>query len=98
MGLEKGYRLVFRVHAIRRMFERRISDEDVRHVLKTGEVIQSYADDSPYPSRLILGFCGTRPIHALVADNNEDHETIVITVYEPDPAHWDPTYRRRKKP
>ncbi len=28
-------RLVFRVHPIQRMFERKISPEDVRHVLKT---------------------------------------------------------------
>jgi len=42
-------RLVFRVHAIRRMFERRISDEDIRYILQTGEVIENYLDDSPYP-------------------------------------------------
>jgi hypothetical protein len=79
------------------MFERRISDEDVQSVLETGEAIENYLDNSPYPSRLILGFCGSRPIHILVADNNKDQETIVITVYEPDPAQWDPTFRRRKR-
>jgi len=50
-------RLVFRVHAIQRMFQRRISeDDDVRHILSTGEVIEAYPNDTPYPSNLILGW------------------------------------------
>lgn len=89
-------RLVFRVHAIRRMFERRINDEDVRRVLVTGEVIEKYPDDHPYPSYLAVGFCGPRAIHVVAADNQEDQETVVITVYEPDPAQWDPMFRRRQ--
>ena len=89
-------RLVFRVHAIQRMFERRITEDDVSHVLATGEVIESYENDTPYPSRLILGYCGSRPLHVVVADNQEDRETIVITAYEPEPAQWDSSFRRRK--
>jgi hypothetical protein len=48
-------RLVFRVHAIQRMFQRQISKDDVRHVLETGDIIEEYLDDVPYPSRLVLG-------------------------------------------
>lgn len=91
-------RLVFRVHAIQRMFQRRIGDEDVRHVLMTGEVIEEYPNDTPYPSRLVLGWRGARPLHVVVADNPDSQETIVITVYEPDPEQWEPDFRRRKKP
>ena len=36
--------LVFRVHAIQRMFQRRISREDVRLVVATGETIETYSD------------------------------------------------------
>ncbi|MBI2917323.1 MAG: DUF4258 domain-containing protein [Chloroflexi bacterium] len=39
-------RQTFRGHAIRRMFKRGISVDDVRHVLATGEVIEDYPDDS----------------------------------------------------
>ncbi|HYP42224.1 MAG TPA: DUF4258 domain-containing protein [Chloroflexia bacterium] len=88
-------KLVFRTHAIRRMLERGISIEDVRHVLYTGEVIEDYPKDFPYPSRLMLGWSGTRPIHVVAAYNAIDSETIVITVYEPDPAQWDADFRRR---
>ena len=84
------------MHAIDRMIERRISDEVIHHVLRAGETIENYPDDRPYPSRLVLGFFNERPVHIVVADNNEDGETIVITVYEPDPELWENNFRRRK--
>ena len=89
-------RLVFRVHALRRMFETQIGVEDVRRVLTTGETIEDYPEDTPYPSRLMLGWCGTRPLHVVAADNAEADETIVITVYEPDAAQWESNFKRRK--
>lgn len=90
-------RLVFRVHAIQRMFERHFSEEEVRQGLASAEVIEEYPDDKPYPSRLVLGRVGSRPIHLVVADNDDDQETIVITVYDPDPEQWEADFKRRKK-
>jgi hypothetical protein len=89
-------KLVFRVHAIRRMFERGITISDVRDVLDNGEVIEDYPTDFPYPSRLVLGWRGVRPIHVVAADNQSAGETIVVTVYEPDSQQWDPDFKRRK--
>lgn len=89
-------RLVFRVHALQRMFQRSIHAEDVRHVLETGKTVERYPDDHPYPSRLVLGWVGARPIHVAVADNDAQQETIAITVYEPDAAHWEPGFERRR--
>lgn len=91
-------RLVFRVHAIKRMYERNVSDEEVRNVVATGEPVEEYPDDTPYPSRLVLGWQGSRPLHVVVADNVNDEENIVITVYEPDLKEWEPDFKRRKKP
>ena len=86
-----------RVHAIRRMFERRFTEENVRDVLADGEVIENYPHDKPYPSRLVLGFCGGRPMHVVAADNKADGETIVVTVYEPDTDAWEADFKRRKR-
>jgi hypothetical protein len=36
-----------------------------------------------------------RPLHVVAAYNDADGETIVITVYEPDPALWSDDFRRR---
>ncbi len=89
-------RLVFRVHAVERMFERQISEADVREILTRGETIEAYPQDTPYPSRLMLGWCKGRPLHVVAADNAEEQEIIVITVYEPDPEQWEPGFRRRR--
>lgn len=88
--------LIFRVHAIKRMFQRRVSKDDVRQVLETGETIETYPHDTPYPSRLVLGWRNARPLHVVAADNVQIGETIVITAYEPDPGEWEPGFKRRK--
>lgn len=89
-------KLIFRGHALRRMFQRRVGIEEVRQVLATGETIESYPQDVPYPSRLVLGWRANRPLHVVVADNREAEEIIIITVYEPDAALWDADFKRRK--
>jgi hypothetical protein len=58
-------------------------------------VIEDYANDLPYPSRLILGWSERRPIHIVAAYDAVDQTEIVITVYEPDPTQWDKAFRRR---
>lgn len=87
---------VFRVHALRRMVERRVSDVDVRGAVENGEVIEDYPDDIPYPSQLILAHISGRPLHVVIARNADADEVIVITVYEPDPEQWDDEFKRRQ--
>ncbi len=94
MAFEK---LVFRIHAIQRMFARGITVDDVRHVLKTGEIIEEYPEDLPYPSYLMLGWKGSEPIHVVAADNKESEETIIITAYRPSDNEWEDGFKRRKK-
>ena len=89
--------IIYRIHAIQRMFERRISEENVRQVLRSGEMIEDYSDEMPFPSRLMLGRRGNRPLHVVVAENTNEDETTVITVYEPDPSQWKSNSRDRKK-
>lgn len=80
------------------MAERGISLDDIRQVLESGEVIESYPGDRPYPSRLILGYAGDRPLHVVAAEADDLNRTIIVTVYEPDPALWEPEFRQRRKP
>ena len=47
--------LRFSRHVIQRMFEHGISVDAVVETLITGETVEEYADDTPYPSRLLLG-------------------------------------------
>ena len=89
--------MIFRIHAIQRMFERRVSEETVRQVLQSGEMIEDYSDDMPSPGGLILGRCGNRPLHVVMAENSQEDELVVITIYEPDPAQWKSGSRDRKR-
>ena len=71
--------------------------EEVFEAVQTGEVIESYEDDKPYPSALVYGRTSRdRPIHLVCAYAEEEDMAIVITVYEPDPSRWI-DYRRRRQ-
>jgi hypothetical protein len=91
-----GDLVIYRVHALRRMFERAISEPDIRRVLNSGEEIETYSLDQPYPSRLLLGFVKTMPIHVVAAYNATDDQTIIVTVYRPDPLRWTADFRTRR--
>lgn len=89
--------LIFRIHAIQRMFQRRISEENVRQVLQQGEMIEDYSEEMPHPGGLLSGKIGKRSLHVVVAENRPDNERIIITAYEPDPSQWQPGSKDRKK-
>ena len=88
-------KLIFRQHAIRRMFERGIGVLDVEHVLIHGRVIEDYPADTPYPSQLLLGRSSGKDLHLVAAVNGE--ERIIVTVYEPDPSLWSTDFSTRRK-
>jgi len=89
--------MIFRIHAVQRMFERRIQVENVRQVLQSGEMIEDYSEDMPDPGRLLSAKRGQRPLHVVMAENTKEGELVVITVYEPDRAQWKPGFRNRKE-
>jgi hypothetical protein len=92
----KNSKLLFRVHAVQRMFERNISAKKVSQALQSGEIIEDYSSEMPEPSRLILGFQGKRPIHVVTSVNPETNETTIITVYVPDPDKWNKDFKSRR--
>ena len=89
-------KILFRVHAVQRMFERNISAKKVSQALQAGETIEDYSTEMPEPSRLILGFQGKRPFHVVASDSQENNITTIITVYIPDPDKWNRDFRSRR--
>ena len=89
-------KLIFRFHALARMFERNISAQDVIDTIKFGKVIETYSSDKPYPSCLRLGFIEGRAIHIVTADVTESNEIVILTVYEPDTNKWYSGFEKRK--
>lgn len=85
----------FTIHGFERCAERRISPEDVRRAILSGEIIEAYSEDKYGPSCLILGVgkdgkilhiqCSIRPVW-------------IITAYDPtlSPHKWDKDFKRRR--
>jgi len=90
-------KLVFRQHAVERMFERGITVEDVTDTLDSGKIIEGYPTDSPYPSALWLGFVRQAPLHVVAADNVHFGERIISTAYRPGHEQWIGGWTTRRK-
>ncbi len=90
------YRVIYQRHAVERMAQRGVSEEVVMHILLTGETIQVYPDDTPFPSELLLGWQDRRPLHVVVATDTIQLRKIVITVYEPNLDQWEADFKRKK--
>ncbi|MBI5352446.1 MAG: DUF4258 domain-containing protein [Chloroflexi bacterium] len=89
-------KVLFRVHAVQRLFEREISAKKVRQALENEDVVEDYSEEMPEPSRLLLGFQGKRPFHVVTSENPEEKIVTVVTVYIPDPNKWKKDYRSRR--
>ncbi|MBV8054037.1 MAG: DUF4258 domain-containing protein [Deltaproteobacteria bacterium] len=77
------------------MAERALRVAQVQWVVESGEIIESDLNDVPYPSYLILGFLGDKPLHVVVGVEAANQRCYVVTVYEPDPGRWSSDFRRR---
>ena len=86
---------IYRIHAVERMFQRDISENDVENAVVHGEIIEEYPDDEPYPSYLTLHFDQEGALHVVYA--KEDQKRIIITAYRPDPNKWSSDFRQRRK-
>ena len=78
------------------MMQRGITRAQVRQAILSGEVIEDYPHDSPYPSALLLAFAGERPLHVVVALDAASDYAYVITAYEPGLDRFEPDFRTRR--
>ncbi len=88
--------LVFSSHAVRRIFARRISEAEVEIAIDRGTIIESYPDDTPFTSYLVLDFIDGSPIHVVYSIDESTNIIYVITAYNPDRAIWENNFSLRK--
>lgn len=83
-------------HSSERCRQRGIKKCDIRNAVMTGEIIEQYPDDFPFPSCLIRGFSSKDSIiHVVMSD--EGTGSRIITAYFPDAEKWDDDFRIRKE-
>lgn len=84
-------------HADEEAYNDTLSLEEIYSSVLTGEIIEQYPDDKPYPSCLIYGKnTKNEPIHSVWAYNIKTKASVLITVYRPDPDRWIDWKIRRK--
>lgn len=84
------------MHAAKRLEQRGIATDDLLSCIKSGEIIEQYPTDYPFPSCLVLGkSTGKQIIHVVVGCNMS--ELWIVTAYYPDPTKWETDYRTRKE-
>lgn len=88
-------KVLYSAHAVTQMFKRGIGEEDIEYALNHGSIIMEYPDDVPYPSYLILGKIGERPLHVVYAIN-EAGDKIIITAYHPDKELWNIDFTEKR--
>lgn len=82
-------------HASDRFRQRKLKMHDIKSALMSGEIIEQYPDDFPFPSCLILGYNDdNKPIHIVMSD--EGSSSNIITAYVPDNENWEVDYKTRK--
>jgi hypothetical protein len=79
------------------MFARAIEVDEVKAACLHGEIIESYADDKPFPSFLVLATVKGKAIHVVVAQDQDSRACIVVTTYIPDLKIWENNFKTRKK-
>lgn len=85
-----GDMLHFRVQALRRMAERRVSTGGIRQILAGGDAVVAFPDEG---ERVVLGWAGGCPLHVQAADR--PGATLVLSAYEPQARLWTGGFRWR---
>ena len=74
-----------------------LSFDEIFSSIISGEIIEDYPKDKPFPCALVLGFnFKNEPIHSVWGYNPENGWAVLITVYRPDPNRWINWKIRRK--
>lgn len=65
------------------------------NAISSGEIIEDYPDDYPFPSCLILGKSNDRVIH--IVASIDDGMIYIITAYVPSAEKWEAGWKTRKE-
>lgn len=83
-------------HAEMRRRQRGISIPNIKQAILSGEIIEDYPDDYPYPSCLILGHTEQAiPLHLVCGLGGGT--LFVITAYQPSEDKWESDWKTRKE-
>jgi hypothetical protein len=83
------------LHALKRLRKRKILSEAVVSAVLSGEIIEQYPDDKPFPSCLIFNNDYENPLHVVISSDNKG--VYLITEYCPNIDEWESDFKTRKE-
>ena len=86
--------VVMTQHFFEKIRSRGILLSDVKAAIVSGIVVETYPDDFPHPSALILGYSDNKPLHVVVGVGGGF--LWLITSYWPDAQKWEIDKKTRK--
>jgi len=87
----------WRKHTLIRLAERSIAQGVILEVILTGEVIEDYPQDKPFPSCLIFKVIEGKPYHVVVSLDGECKKAYIITAYNPTLDKFETDFKTRRK-
>ena len=93
--LNKLENIVITQHCRKRLAERGLSIKDVCSVIDSGEIIEQYPADHPFPSCLILGKTSDKVVHIVLS--MDSGFIYLITAYIPTSDKWMDDWKTRKE-
>ena len=83
-------------HTLARLILKNIPQSAVRQTILTGEVIEDYPQDTPFPSCLVMAWVDGAPYHVVVSLDETTDTVFVITAYEPSLDRFQADFRTRR--
>ena len=83
--------IILTEHLLTRMRQRSIRLQDIKSALMSGEIIEQYPDDYPFPSCLVAA----ENIH--IVCSIDEKGLYIITAYRPSPDQWEANGKKRKE-
>ena len=91
-----AHKIEWTLHGAKRLLQRGIPAGDIDAAIMSGEVIEDYPEDYPFPSCLLLGKALTgNTLHVVCAIG--DDKLWIITAYKPTPTDWEPDLKTRRR-
>ena len=87
--------MIITQHGRKRLSERGITINDICNAINSGEIIEQYPEDYPFPSCLILGMSEGRFIH--IVSSVDDGMIYIVTSYIPSESKWESDWKTRKE-
>ena len=97
--LKEYYRqdkIIISIHAQERLRQRGIKQRDIKRCIMSGEIIEQYPEDFPFPSCLIFSYTNNDKVLHVVA-SDEGTVSRIITAYFPNNEKFENDLKTRKE-